>query len=137
MASSHPLARGAQQRQRIDAVVVEEAMVLISAEQREVALIDLISARGQAPFAVRRLEGAQHGMIGAEDNGRCRARPAEIGREKCVGGKHCHGESACRGNARNQEAAPHGRASTVTVPIAVRARIFGRYMSSAVAAGST
>ena len=33
-------------------------------------------------------------MIGAEDNGRCRARPAEIGREKCVGGKHCHGESA-------------------------------------------
>ena len=53
------LRRGAGERQRIDAVVVEEAAVLVGEQHRQEARIDIRAGRRQPPAALRRGVGPQ------------------------------------------------------------------------------
>ena len=63
------LERRAGDRQRIDAVVLAEALVLVGDQQIEIARIDVLHGRGQSPASVDRRVGAQQLPVAVDHDG--------------------------------------------------------------------
>ncbi len=63
------LQRGAHDRERIDAVMFAEALVLVGDQQVEVARIDILHGRGQSPAPVDCRVGPQQLAVAVDHDG--------------------------------------------------------------------
>ena len=79
-AFDEPLRACADERADVDAVVLIEPPVLIGDEHREIARIDVVRGRGQAPAPVRQCEGPQQSAVAIDDDRRALARGHKIDR---------------------------------------------------------
>ena len=73
MAAREPLRAGADQRARIDAAMVVESGILIGDEHREIARIDVVRGRRQAPAPVGQRERPEQPPAAIDDNRRALA----------------------------------------------------------------
>ena len=79
-----PLPAGADHRAPVDAVVVIEPPVLVGDQHGEIARIDFVRRRGQAPTPVRQGESPQQPAVAIDDDRRALARGGKIDRpEAC------------------------------------------------------
>ena len=132
----------ASERQRIDAVMLAEAFVLVGEQQRQETRIDVLRRRREPPASVRRSHrraaDARRGRARrANSRDPCRAAPARANRPRrrrraaTTGGRR-------RPHRRNDEPPAFHFAPMISmVPVAVRPKRSGRYMSSTFACGST
>ena len=105
--------RGARDRERIDAVMRAEALVLVGDQQVEIARIDVRDGRRQPPASVRRRIGPQQAAVAVDhDGGEFEASPSGTGpREwtqtaKVMAVMMQRADSGCGDDA---ELSPHGR----------------------------
>ena len=141
MSAGHQLPGGARQRQRIDAVMLVEALILVGEQQLEEARIDILHRRRQPPAAFAGGIGAQQLAIAVEHHVRKFEILAERRRSERIDPNATAGKHDQRGSAGDtrQDEAPvlHLPAVISTEPVAVRPKRSGRYMSSTIACGST
>ncbi len=92
-----PLSGGAQERARIDAMVLIEASVLVADQHREIARIDVMRRRRKPPAPVRQREGPQQPAVAIDDDSRAFARRHKIDRPEArdVAGPGDHRGGAC------------------------------------------
>src|SRR6202044_1608798 len=141
-AAAYELHRGAHHRERIDAVMRAEALVLIGKQHVEEARIDVGHFGRQAPAAVGGRIGGQKLAVTIEHllgefeiaaERRWTERPGSPG----SAGHHC-GASKRRDNKRYAKfATRHLPVVTSTLSLPVRPKRSGRYMSSTLACGRT
>ena len=135
------LQRRAQHRARIDAVMLPEALVLIGEQHVEEARIDVGDRRRQPPAAFARRISAQQAPFpvdhaGREIEGLAERRRAERSDPPRRAGKSRRAYQ----NAGENEArlvTHHFAAVTSMLPLPVRPKRSGRYMSSTTACGRT
>ena len=124
---------------RIDAVMRPESFVFIDEQQLQELRIDILRRRRQPPTSLLRGIGAQQFAIAVEHGVRIgqilpeRRRPERINERRAGERDHC-GRAA---DPRNNEAPVFHFPAISTVPVAVRPKRSGRYMSSTFACGST
>ena len=80
MAAHQPLRASANERAKVDAVVLIEPAVLIGDQHREIARIDLMRGRRQTPAPVGQSEGPEQPAVAIDDNRRAFARGGKIER---------------------------------------------------------
>ncbi len=188
---AHELAERAAERQRIDAMVLEEAFVLIGEQEFEEARIDILARRRQPPASLIGRIGPQQAAIAIDHQGgerepapsgggpsetiqranaaskqRRRHEPAiKVARRRAaassalrrstvarrrprsgrragsiaeqIGGHGVGVTSLAGATAKDVVRGAHLAAVTSIVPVPVRPKRSGRYMSSTVACGST
>ena len=84
MAARQPLRAGANERAKIDAVVLVKPAVLIGDEHRDVARIDVMRGRRQPPASVGQSERPEQPAVAIDDDRRAFARRGKIERaEAC------------------------------------------------------
>ncbi len=109
----HELHGGARDRERIDADVLAEALVLVGDQQVEIARIDVGDGRGQPPASVRRRVGPQQAAVAVDHDGGEFERFAERDRAEGMdpGGEGGGADDrGCRCRERGDaKAAPHTR----------------------------
>ena len=131
---------GTAERQQIDAMMLGKAFVLIGKQQLQKARIDVFLGRRQPPAPLAGGIGAQQLPLTVEHHVRCfeilaeRRRPQRI-HPRSPGQR---GQQSRTGKARQGEPPRfHFAAVMSIVPVAVRPKRSGRYMSSTTACGST
>ncbi len=135
------LERRADDRERIDSIVVVEALVLVGEQQIEVTRIDVFHGRGQPPAAVDSRIGPQELPVAVDHDGReldafAERHGAEGMDPRGEGpGARDRTKSQCNGGGANAPPPPcwsfaHFAASISTEPTPVRPKRSGRYMSS-------
>ena len=133
-ATAQRLPRSAQHRQRIDAAMVTEPLVLVPDQHPQIGGIDLIERHRQTPTPIRHRIGAQHRAIAVQhlDTAVAAQRRQDRGIDP---GVHPvpRGTQPPKAKRQCQNAPRHG--VIVTRPVSVWARICGRYISSTSAAG--
>src|SRR5690348_889844 len=80
MAVDQPLRAGAKKRANVDPVVLVEAAVLVGDEHRDIARIDVVRTRRQAPAAIGQGKGPEQAAVAVDDDGRALARGVKIER---------------------------------------------------------
>ena len=97
-----PLSGRAQERARIDAMVLVEASILVGDEHREIARIDVMRRRRKPPAPVGQREGPQQPAIAIDDDRRAFARRHEIDRPEArdIAGPGDRRGGACGRRAR-------------------------------------
>ncbi len=103
MAGASPLPRRAHQRHGVDAPMLVEALVLVGAQQRHIARIDLVDTRRQAPLAVGGGEGAQNATVLVRDDGGAAHIARQIGRRQAVAGDDDHCDADHRQFRENRD----------------------------------
>ncbi len=82
MAARQPLRPGANERAKVDAVVLVKPAVLIGDEHRDVARIDVMRRRRQPPAPVGQSERPEQPAVAIDDDRRAFARRGKIERAK-------------------------------------------------------
>src|SRR5260370_406988 len=80
VAANQPLPGRAHKRARVDAAMLIEPPVLIGDKHRQIARIDVMRRRRQAPAPVRQGEGPEQPSLAIDDDGRALARGQEVDR---------------------------------------------------------
>src|SRR5207244_3618320 len=131
-------------RERVDAVVRVEALVLVGDQQIDIARIDVLDGRRRAPTSVHRCIGAQQLPIAINHDGReFNVLPKRDGPERMDPGRATDDREGYRDGGDANAPPPlrstggHFAASISTEPTPVRPKRSGRYMSSTYACGST
>ena len=137
--AAHELPGGASHRQRIDAMMPVEALVLIRKQQTQKARVDVLSRNRQPPAALFRRVGAQQAPLAVEHDMGIFEIPGERRRPQRIDPGRAGGRndgSRCAG--RRDYALPARHLAEISIaPVAVRPKRSGRYMSSTFACGST
>ncbi len=127
MAAVHEFSRGPHQRQRIDAVVLLEALVLVRKQRRHIALVDALDACRQAPAAVGRRIGAQQPPVAIDDLHRNVEVLAERRRpQRDDPADRCRNEQRCCGRGNAKASPPPRRPSCLPPPLWGRVGVGGR-----------
>ena len=125
---------GARQRQRVDPVMGAEAPVLVGKQEVEQARVDIGRGHGQAPAAFQGRIGPQQPPFAVEHHGgvfqvpsiRHRTERRDEGDRR----RRCDRRDERGGRERDIGGVGSLRASTSRVPVPVRPKRSGRYMSS-------
>ena len=68
MAADQPLRAGANEGANVDPVVLVEAAILVGDEHRDVARVDVVRGRRQAPAPIGQGEGPQQPAVAIDDD---------------------------------------------------------------------
>ena len=140
VAAGRELKRGAAERQKVDTVMLVETFVLIGEQHFEETRIDILDGRRQPPAPLAGGVGAQQPALAVEHDMRglhilAERRPAE---RIDPGNPGQRGQKSRAGKAAEDETSAFHFAAVISiVPVAVRPKRSGRYMSSTTACGST
>ena len=85
MAAHQPLRAGANERAKVDAVMLIKPPVLIGDEHRDIARIDVMRGRRQPPAAIGQSEGPEQPAVAIDDDRRALARGRKIERAEACG----------------------------------------------------
>ena len=85
VAAHKPLRAGANERAKVDAIVLIKPPVLIGDEHRDVARIDVMRGRRQPPASVGQSEGPEQPAVAIDDDRRAFARGGKIERAEACG----------------------------------------------------